>query len=192
MCARTACRPRLRSTTSTFPCPAVRACSAPRVLAGSVRALAKSGPWRRYSGPGQPARSPTFSIDDEIAARCRCSCSRAKLLTLAFDIDADDGVVGGLVLGRNRRELGLDAFPRAVLEQIGIGVHRHARHLLSVAAAGVLVGGANQRNIADDGDEFVADIPVNDNLGIERGCPVLQIARAIPALPVGQMLMKPG
>jgi hypothetical protein len=111
--------------------------------------------------------------------------SRKSLLTLAFNVSTDDRIVGGLVFGSNRRELSLDALPRAVLEQIGIGVHGHAGHFLSVAAARVLVGGTHQRNVADDGDEFVADIPVNDDFGIEGGRPIFQIGCAIPPLAGG-------
>jgi hypothetical protein len=89
------------------------------------------------------------------------------------------------MLGRDRCDLGLNAFPRAVLEQIGVGVRRHAGYLLSIAAARGFVGGAHQRNVADDGNEFIADVPVHDDIGVEGRCPVFQIGRAVPALTGG-------
>ncbi|MGZ5897569.1 MAG: hypothetical protein ACXWJ6_15100 [Xanthobacteraceae bacterium] len=118
--------------------------------------------------------------------------SRNPLLAFAFDIHADDGVVGGLVFGGNRSELGLNTLPRLVLEQIRIRVHCHAGDLLPIAAAGLLVGGAHKRNVADDGDEFVADIPVNDDLGIEGRCPIFQIGRPVLALARGPDIDKAG
>src|SRR3982074_2075150 len=189
--ARTACGPRPISTTSRFPYPAIPDRFARGALAGSARARAKFEPWREYSEPGQSASPSTSLIDADMAARARRKCSRMfgprdlsrkSFLTFTLDKNADDRIVGGLVFGSNRCELGLDALPRATLEQIGIGVHCHAGHFLSVAAARVLVGGAHQRNVADNRDEFVADIPVNDDFGIEGGRPILQIGRAIPPL----------
>ena len=41
------------------------------------------------------------------------------------------------------------------------------------------------RDIADNRNEFVADVPIHDHLGIERGRPIFQIRRAIPALAGG-------
>jgi hypothetical protein len=39
-------------------------------------------------------------IDDGIVARSSCRCSSSEqLLTFALDVDADDRIVGGLVLG---------------------------------------------------------------------------------------------
>src|SRR6266850_1680542 len=133
-------------------------------------------------------------MDGGVSARSPGSCSpafgprdlsRNPLLTLPFDINADDRVVGGPVFGGNRSELGLNTLPRPVLEQIRVGVHCHAGDFFPIAAAGVLVGGAHKCNVADDGDEFVADIPVNDDLRIEGSCPILQIGCAVPALARG-------
>src|SRR6267142_5867941 len=81
------------------------------------------------------------------AKACRPACPqpahsrRRALLKLSLDIDADDRVIGGIMLGRDRRDLGLNAFPRAILEQVGVGIGGHAGYFISIAAARAFVGG---------------------------------------------------
>src|ERR1019366_7121395 len=133
-----------RSTTSRFPCPAVHARSVPQARAGPGRAFARSEPRREHSEPGYPASWSIYLFGGGMAARSPRS-SRTPLLTFAFDENADDRIVGGIMLGRHRRDLSLDALPRAVFEQIGVGVRGHAGHFRAIAAARALVGGAHQR-----------------------------------------------
>src|SRR5437764_15014454 len=109
-----------------FPYPEAHGRSVPRALAGRVRALAKSELLRKCTEPERPARSSMLLIDDEIAA-CSRYMSRVSLLTFAFDINGDDRIVGGLVFGSNRGELGLNERPRTVRETVSVGVTLHAR-----------------------------------------------------------------
>ena len=89
-------------------------------------------------------------------------------LAFSLDVDADDRAVRGPVLGSNRGEVSLNAFPGSMLIHIGVGVVRHAGGFHAIVALRVLVGGAHQRHRPMDRDEFVAGVPVNDNFGIEQ------------------------
>jgi hypothetical protein len=58
-------------------------------------------------------------------------------------------------------------------KQIGVGVRGHAGTSFPSRRRVAFVGGAHQRNVSDDGNEFIADVPVDDDLGIEGRRPVL-------------------
>ena len=74
----------------------------------------------------------------------------------------------------------------------------HAGLVVTWMADDVLVGRAHERDIADDGDEFVTDIPIDDDIQIdddirvEPHCPLPQIRGAVDPHAVALNADEPG
>src|SRR5688572_21912098 len=116
--------------------------------------------WGRFPTCGPPA-IPTRA-DLPSPAGLVPNAFSVLFRTHAVDVGRDDRVVSRLLVRCDRRDLRLDALPGAALIDIDVGIGRHRRGVPSVAANDLLVRCPDQRDVSNEGDELVPNVPIHD------------------------------